>query len=449
MPKKNSQYECSACGYTAARWSGQCPGCGEWNTLEEVAIPVSSPAKVHAVKRNVSTVMLKDVPVIGEKRMKTGIGELDRVLGGGIVKGSAVLAGGEPGIVKSTLFMQMADAVATVGKTLYISAEESAAQVKMRADRLGVSSPIMFMGETSLEDIIAAAENERPEYMIVDSIQTIFSENISSAPGSVSQVKECAGKLVRLAKDIGISVFIIGHVTKDGAIAGPRVLEHIVDTVLYFEGERNSSLRILRAVKNRFGSTNEVGVFEMGDAGMSEVSNPSEIMLCTHEKEVSGACIFAAVEGTRPLLLEVEALVSDSSIPNPRRMASGIDYNRVSLIVAVLEKKIGLKLYNQDIFVNVSGGMRLIEPASDLAVASSIVSSFRNKSVRKNTMIFGEVGLTGEIRHVSFAIERVKEAERLGMTRIILPYSCLKAVKSSKAELIGVKNIGDVLSNLF
>ena len=285
--------------------------------------------------------------------------------------------------------------------------------------------------------------------MIVDSVQTIFSEGISSAPGSVSQVKECAGRLVRLAKDKGISVFIIGHVTKDGAIAGPRVLEHIVDTVLYFEGERNSSLRILRAVKNRFGSTNEVGVFEMGDAGMKEVSNPSEIMLSSREREVSGACVLAAVEGTRPLLLEVEALVSDSAIPNPRRMASGVDYNRVSLIIAVLEKKIGLKLYNQDIFVNVSGGIRLMEPASDLAIAASIVSGFRSRPILKNTMIFGEVGLTGEIRHVSFAAERVKEAERLGMKRIILPSACLKSIKDCSAQLIPVRNIGDALSSLF
>ncbi len=448
MAKKSSHYECTACGYTSSKWSGQCPGCGEWNTFEEVSGAESAPAVKSAYSPS-KVVLLKDVPISGEKRTATGIGELDRVLGGGIVRGSAVLAGGEPGIGKSTLFMQMADSIASTGSVLYVSAEESAEQVKLRADRLSVSSPIMFLAETSLEAIIAAAEDKRPQCMIVDSVQTIFSEGISSAPGSVSQVKECAGRLVRLAKDKGISVFIIGHVTKDGAIAGPRVLEHIVDTVLYFEGERNSSLRILRAVKNRFGSTNEVGVFEMGDAGMKEVSNPSEIMLSSREREVSGACVLAAVEGTRPLLLEVEALVSDSAIPNPRRMASGVDYNRVSLIIAVLEKKIGLKLYNQDIFVNVSGGIRLMEPASDLAIAASIVSGFRSRPILKNTMIFGEVGLTGEIRHVSFAAERVKEAERLGMKRIILPSACLKSIKDCSAQLIPVRNIGDALSSLF
>ncbi len=449
MPKKTSHYECAACGYIASRWSGQCPGCGEWNTLEEVSGEAEIPKIKAGSSRKADVVLLKDVPILTEKRVKTGISELDRVLGGGIVKGSAVLAGGEPGIGKSTLFMQMADTIGRDSNVLYVSAEESAVQVKMRAARLGVTSDIMFMAETSLETILAAAEEKRPEHMIVDSVQTIFSEKISSAPGSVSQVKECASRLVRLAKDTGISVFIIGHVTKDGAIAGPRVLEHIVDTVLYFEGERSSQLRVLRAVKNRFGSTNEVGVFEMGDAGMKEVKNPSEIMLSSREKDVSGTCVFASIEGTRPLLLEVEALVSDSAIPNPRRMSAGVDYNRVSLIIAVLEKKIGLKLYNQDIFVNVSGGMRLMEPSSDLAIAASIVSSFRNRPIARGTMVFGEIGLTGEIRHVSFAAERVKEAERLGMTRIILPAACRKAVKGSSAELVFVKNAGEALSALF
>ncbi len=343
----------------------------------------------------------------------------------------------------------MADRIGQTGTVLYVSAEESAQQVRMRADRLGVTARMLFLAETELSSILSAAQDKKPDFLIIDSIQTVYSEAISSAPGSVSQVKECAGKLVRYAKEMGVSVFIIGHVTKEGAIAGPRVLEHIVDTVLYFEGERNSSLRILRAVKNRFGSTNEIGVFEMGDCGMTEVKNPSEAMLGERDRDVAGACVFSAIEGTRPLLLEVEALVSETAFGTPRRMATGVDYNRVSLVTAVLEKKIGLKLYNQDIYVNVGGGIRLLETASDLAVAASIVSSFRSRAIPRGTVIFGEIGLTGELRHVSLAAERVREAERMGMERIILPHACLKSIKNTTARLIGVKSTGDALAAMF
>ena len=447
-----TRYVCNECGYESAKWMGRCPDCGNWNTMEESAPVLSQPAgkkNTPAVKFDSGRItLMREIPLLSDKRTMTDMEELNRVLGGGIVKGSAVLAGGEPGIGKSTLFLQMADSIAKVGKVLYVSAEESGEQVRMRAERLKVESPVLFLAETELKQVLAAVEAAKPEFLVVDSIQTIYSEELSSAPGSVSQVKECASKLVRLAKEAGISVFIIGHVTKEGALAGPRVLEHIVDTVLYFEGERNSSLRILRAVKNRFGSTNEIGVFEMSDEGMREVPNPSEAMLSDRQKDVAGACIFSAVEGTRPLLLEVEALVSDTAFGTPRRMATGVDYNRVSLVTAVLEKKIGLKLYNQDIYVNVGGGIRLFEPAADMAVAASIVSSFRNKPIRKGTVIFGEIGLTGELRHVAMAGERVREAERLGMERIILPRACIRNIKTD-IELIGARSISDALAAMF
>lgn len=447
-----TRYVCSVCGYECAKWLGKCPDCENWNTLEEQALAVelrTGKKNAPAVKFDSGRItLMQEIPLLSDKRTLTDMEELNRVLGGGIVKGSAVLAGGEPGIGKSTLFLQMADSIAQAGKVLYVSAEESGEQVRMRAERLKVKRPVLFLAETELKQVLAAVEAAKPEFLVVDSIQTIYSEELSSAPGSVSQVKECASKLVRLAKEAGISVFIIGHVTKEGALAGPRVLEHIVDTVLYFEGERNSSLRILRAVKNRFGSTNEIGVFEMSDEGMREVPNPSEAMLSARQKDVSGTCIFSAVEGTRPLLLEIEALVSETAFGTPRRMATGVDYNRVSLVTAVLEKKIGLKLYNQDIYVNVGGGIRLFEPAADMAVAASIVSSFRNKPIRKGTVIFGEIGLTGELRHVSMAGERVREAERLGMERIILPRACMKNLKT-EIELIGARSISDALAAMF
>ena len=449
MAKTRSYYQCSECGYECAKWMGKCPNCGSWNTIiEHLETPVAAKAKsVHLDSGRIRP--LREVPAKDNVRTKTGIEELDRVLGGGIVRGGVVLAGGEPGIGKSTLFLQMADRLAGAGKILYVSGEESAEQVKLRSERLGLSSEMLFLAETQLEVILAAVESVQPDYLIIDSVQTIYHSEISSAPGSVSQVRECAGALARMAKQSGVSVFIIGHVTKDGAIAGPRVLEHLVDTVLYFEGERHSSFRVLRAVKNRFGSTNEIGVFEMGDDGMREVKNPSAVMLASREKGMPGACVYCAVEGTRPVLLEVEALVSETSFGTPRRMASGVDYNRVSLIIAVLEKKIGLKLYNQDVFVNVSGGIRIAEPALDLAIAVSIVSSFRNRPVRRGSVFLGEIALTGEMRHISQTEKRIMEAERMGLTRLILPVSNSKEIRDSGMEFKGVRTLFDALSIAF
>lgn len=452
MAKAKSLYRCSECGYETVKWLGKCPSCGEWNTLEEVAremAPTYGGKVKPAVQIDLSRVVeLKSIRETITARIKTGIGELDRVLGGGIVPGSVVLAGGEPGIGKSTLFLQMADKLAQSREVLYVSGEESAEQVAMRFSRLGLTSSMQFMAETQVELILAAAEQKKPEILIVDSIQTIYHAEVASASGSVSQVRECAAALARFAKQSNTAVFIIGHVTKEGNIAGPRVLEHLVDTVLYFEGESQSAFRILRAVKNRFGSTNEIGVFDMKAEGMQEVKNPSAIMLSGRMKGMPGSCIYCALEGTRPVLIEVEALVSETSFGTPRRMTAGADYNRVSLIIAVLEKKIGLKMYNQDIFVNVGGGMRIWDTSLDLAIAASIVSSFRNRAIRSGTVLFGEIGLTGEIRHISQAEKRIAEAERMGMERVILPYSNMGGSKA-QAEICGVKTLHDALRVMF
>ena len=452
MAKTKSLYRCSECGYETVKWLGKCPSCGEWNTLEEVTREIA-PAYGGKVKPAAQVdlsrvVELKSIRETITSRIRTGIGELDRVLGGGIVPGSVVLAGGEPGIGKSTLFLQMADKLAQNREVLYVSGEESAEQVAMRFSRLKLTSSMQFMAETQVELILAAAEQKRPEILIVDSIQTIYHAEIGSASGSVSQVRECAAALARFAKQSNTAVFIIGHVTKEGNIAGPRVLEHLVDTVLYFEGEAQSAFRILRAVKNRFGSTNEIGVFDMKAEGMQEVKNPSAIMLSGRMKGMPGSCIYCALEGTRPVLIEVEALVSETSFGTPRRMTAGADYNRVSLIIAVLEKKIGLKMYNQDIFVNVGGGMRIWDTSLDLAIAASIVSSFRNRAIRAGTVLFGEIGLTGEIRHISQAEKRIAEAERMGMERVILLYSNAGGSKT-QAEICGVKTLHDALAAMF
>ena len=452
MPRERTLFVCRECGYESAKWMGQCPSCKQWNTLEEVETPkISKSRSGKTVVRKIDEgriLPLKEIRNSSTYRIDTKIEELNRVLGGGIVPGSVVLAGGEPGIGKSTLFLQMADNIAKEEDVLYISGEESAEQVAMRFERLGLTSDLRFMAENQLEDILSAAETVRPKVMIVDSIQTIFDSDIESAAGSVSQVRECAARLARYAKSSEVAVIIIGHVTKEGNIAGPRILEHLVDTVLYFEGENQSAFRILRAVKNRFGSTNEIGVFDMKGTGMEEVTNPSQILLSTRQKDMPGSCIYCAVEGTRPVLLEVEALVSESSFGTPRRMTSGVDYNRVNLIVAVLEKRIGLKLYNQDIYVNIGGGMRIWDSALDLATAASIVSSFRNKPLRQGIVLAGEIGLTGEVRHVSQIEKRIAEAARMGMEAIILPKSNYSAgIKD--IEQSPIKTLHDALGNIF
>ena len=452
MPRDKKLFICRECGYETGKWLGQCPSCKEWNTLEEFDVPKKAVQRTGtAVPRAIDPDRIQPLKEIKKNRIEridTGIEELNRVLGGGIVPGSIVLAGGEPGIGKSTLFLQMADNIARTEDVLYVSGEESPEQVAMRFERLGLLSDLQFMAETQLDEIISAAENVRPKVLIVDSIQTVFDSEIESAAGSVTQVRECAARLARYAKSSNVAVIIIGHVTKEGNIAGPRILEHLVDTVLYFEGESKSAFRILRAVKNRFGSTNEIGVFDMKATGMDEVKNPSQILLSTRQNDMPGSCIYCAVEGTRPVLLEVEALVSESSFGTPRRMTSGVDYNRVNLIVAVLEKRIGLKLYNQDIYVNIGGGMRIWDSALDLAIACSIISSFRNKPLKQGIVIAGEIGLTGEIRHVSQIEKRISEAVRMGMDSIILPASNYSRGEKDIEE-IPVKTLHDAIANIF
>ncbi|MBR6239416.1 MAG: DNA repair protein RadA [Clostridia bacterium] len=447
-------YRCSECGYETTHWQGKCPDCGSWNTFEEYERPAVSDVKAKA-KPAVSSYSgqakkLKDIAAKNNPRILTGINEFDSVLGGGIVPGSVVLAGGEPGIGKSTLFIQAADLLSELGKVLYVSGEESERQVKLRADRLGLGGDVYFLAETDLDEILSAMASIKPEFVIIDSIQTMHTSVSASSQGSVTQIRECTRQLSSFAKQEGTAVFLIGHVTKEGNIAGPRVLEHMVDTVLYFEGERQSSFRILRAVKNRFGSTDEIGVFEMSDTGMREVSNPSEIMLGNRQNPVPGACVYCALEGNRPVLVEIEALVTKSSFAAPRRSATGIDINRANLIIAVLEKKVGIPLFDQDIFLNVSGGMRLSEPAMDAAVAAAILSSFRNKAPLPNTVILGEISLTGEMRHISQINKRVTEATRMGLNRILIPAANYKGIeKNPSANIIAKRTLVEVLSDVF
>lgn len=456
MAKAKNVFVCSQCGHESSKWMGQCPGCREWNTMvEEVKMTGQSKGHTSVLSKDIShskVKKLKDISIDEETRTTTGIDELDRVLGGGIVKGSLALVGGDPGIGKSTLLLQMCQAIGKQNKTvLYVSGEESLKQIKLRADRLGVDEHnVLLYAQTSLTQIEQAIKNEKPDVLILDSIQTIYSEMVTSAPGSVSQVREVTATVMRIAKQLQLSTFIIGHVTKDGAIAGPRVLEHMVDTVLYFEGDRSVAYRVLRAVKNRFGSTNEIGVFEMADKGLVEVTNPSEYMLTGKPTGESGSVVTCCMEGTRPLLIEVQALVCQTNFGMPRRTANGTDYNRVNLLVAVLEKKLGMQLGSYDSYVNIAGGIKVVEPSIDLAIIVAVASSFRNKAVDESTMIFGEVGLTGEIRGVTQCEKRVIEAGKMGYKKCIVPRANVKYLEQIKGiDVIGVSNVDEALNKLF
>lgn len=450
--KATTAFFCSECGYESSKWLGQCPGCKQWNTLVEEPIRITKNAHGQSGLMNIKAAeptSICAVTVDDTHRTTTGIGELDRVLGGGLVPGSLVLVGGDPGIGKSTLLLQVCRNMSSSGqKILYISGEESLKQIKMRADRLGsFSDNLSLLCETNLELIEESIKKNNPNVVIIDSIQTMFSENATSAPGSVSQVREATATLMKIAKSLTVAIFIVGHVTKEGTVAGPRVLEHMVDTVLYFEGDRYASYRVLRGVKNRFGSTNEIGVFEMRQDGLCEVSNPSEYMLSGRPEDASGSIVVCAMEGTRPMLLEVQALVCRSSFGIPRRQATGTDFNRVNLLMAVLEKRMGIKLGECDAYVNVAGGMKMSEPAIDLGIALAVVSSFQNIVLSDKLVAFGEIGLSGEVRSVSMAEARVQEAIKLGFTTIMMPASCIKGIQGvDKKYLYGVENLNEAIS---
>lgn len=445
MAKAKTLFICQECGYESAKWLGKCPGCGEWNTMVE-EIQERQSHRTSILQKAVP-VHLHEVEVTQEDRTDTGIKELDRVLGGGIVKGSLVLVGGDPGIGKSTLLLQICETVGQKAKILYASGEESVKQIKMRADRLGVTTPnLLLMSETNLEAILHAIKDLKPDLAIIDSIQTVFKPDLTSAPGSVSQVREATISLMNLAKEKNTAVFVVGHVTKEGTLAGPRVLEHMVDCVLYFEGERHQSYRVLRAVKNRFGSTNEIGVFEMRDKGLAEVSNPSLMLLSGRPINVSGSCVICTLEGTRPVLAEIQALVSSTSFGMPRRMSTGLDYNRITLLMAVLEKRVGLNLQNQDAYINVIGGIKVDEPAADLGVITAIASSFKDFQVPSDMVVMGEVGLTGEVRAISNVDKRVNEAFKLGFKKCIVPMENAKNLSNMNgSRVMGVKNIREAL----
>ena len=449
MAKANQIFFCQECGYETSKWMGQCPGCKAWNSLVEEKVVTTAKGttvkKTHEAKEPKS---LFEVSSKEEERIQTEIKELDRVLGGGVVRGSLTLVGGDPGIGKSTLLLQVCRNLANKKvKVLYISGEESLKQIKMRAERLGTFEEEMYLlCETNMETAYRSIIKANPDMVVIDSIQTMCSEEISSAPGSVSQVREVTAQLMMLAKQTGTAIFIVGHVTKEGVVAGPRTLEHMVDTVLYFEGERHASYRILRGVKNRFGSTNEIGVFEMMQNGLEEVPNPSEVMLNGRPLDSSGSVVVCSIEGTRPILIEIQALVTDTNFGIPRRTTVGIDYNRVNLLLAVLEKRAGYQLGGCDAYVNLTGGMKLGEPAMDLGIIMALISSYKNRSIDPHTLIFGEVGLTGEVRGVTMAEQRVYEAQKMGFTTCILPKANLDSLKANyEIKLIGVSNIKEAI----
>ena len=449
-PKAKSVYICSDCGYESAKWVGKCPGCNAWNTMEEeIAVPTKTSTMTHASKSIAIAKPLSEISYLDEPRFVTTISELDRVLGGGIVKGSVILLSGDPGIGKSTILLQICNALQESLRILYVSGEESAIQIKMRANRLGVESDsVSIMTETDVQAICEYITSQKPDLVMIDSIQTMQHSDISSSPSSIVQVRECTNLLLKTGKSLGIPIFIVGHVNKGGDIAGPKVMEHIVDTVLYFEGERNQSYRILRGIKNRFGSTNEIGVFEMTESGLREVENPSAMLLSGRMSDVSGGCITCVIEGTRPILAEVQGLVTPTGFGNARRTATGFDFNRLNLLLAVLEKRLGIYFSNQDTYVNIVGGMKLDEPAADLAVAMALVSGYRDIALDEKLIAFGEIGLSGELRSVPRAEARVNEAARLGFTKCIMPSACLKQISNcpESLELIGVRSLGQAIS---
>lgn len=447
--KNKTVFVCNSCGAQSVKWSGRCPNCNEWNTLEEQV--VASGNKAASLKTqlsgNFSATKLNEIKIIDEHRYITGISELDRVLGGGIVKGSMVLLGGDPGIGKSTILLQICNALKNL-KILYVSGEESAVQIKLRAERLGVSNDnLLIMADNDIEGICEYIKINKPDIVMIDSIQTMCVSELSAMSGSIVQVRESTKLLLSVGKSLDIPIFIVGHVNKGGDIAGPKILEHIVDTVLYFEGDKNQSYRILRANKNRFGSTNEIGVFEMNESGLAEVENPSAMLLSGRIKNVSGSAITCVIEGTRPILAEVQGLVSSTGFGNPRRMAAGFDYNRLNLLLAVLEKREGLYFSNLDTYINITGGLRLDEPAADLAAAMALVSALRDVPLDDETIVFGEIGLSGEIRSVSRSLSRINEAQRLGFKRCIVPKICLKNIPNNLSiEVIGVRTLKEAIS---
>ncbi len=454
MAKAKTHFVCQSCGYQAPKWLGRCPGCQEWNTFVEERLIEEKIPERDLLGLEAEAVPMPITEIVGEERgrLQTGFGEFDRVLGGGIVFGSVILVGGDPGIGKSTLLLQVMNCLSLKGKkVLYVSGEESLQQTKMRAERLGIFSDQLFVAsETSLEKILQDIQALRPSTVVVDSIQTIYSSDLPSMPGSINQVREASSRLLYLAKHLSIPVFLVGHVTKEGFIAGPKVLEHMVDTVLYIEGEANYSFRILRAVKNRFGSTNEIGVFEMKDSGLVEVVSPSEFFLSERTQSTPGSVVMASMEGSRPILVELQALVVPTHFGVPRRTAQGVDANRVSLLVAVMEKRLGIHLLGQDIFLNIVGGIKVEEPGADLGVIASIASSFKNQLIEQDVVVFGEVGLGGEVRGISQSEVRVKEASRLGFRRCLLPNQNQEKIKRVKGiELIGVRTIREAMEKLF
>lgn len=455
MAKAKICFVCSACGYKSVKWLGRCTSCGSFNTMEEQfesKIASQSASHAYAAGDKPSAAMsISSISTEEEERVPTGIGELDRVLSGGFVTGSLTLAAGEPGVGKSTLILQICQKLGEYGKTiLYASGEESVRQIKMRAQRLCVETDNLYiLSETNMDSVLRSLDSLKADFLIVDSIQTMMSDDIPNTPGSVTQVRECTGILMKLAKSRGVSVIIVGHSTKDGNIAGPRILEHMVDTVLYFEGERHLNYRLIRAVKNRFGTTNEIGMFEMRDTGLAEITNPSEYMLSGRPRNVSGSIVTATVEGTRPILTEAQALVTPTAFGMPRRMASGADLNRVNMITAAIEKRAGIRLSDQDIYINVSGGIKITEPALDAAVAAAIVSSHKNKIIDHKTMIFGETGLSGEIRAVSHMEKRVAEGAKLGFETCIMPEAGLKSIKCPDGvKLYGIRNLIELIEIL-